>query len=97
MLWVDRERRYLFTTTVTNLQSGTMYIARWMRSCNLSKKNTTETNLPEDVEPYYATSSRIYLHNSCLQDDLKLEKKLVIKEWALLKNVSFLAMKYVCS
>ena len=92
VLWVDRERRYFVTTTGTTLPGSSIYRERWRRVGNESRRTTTETQIPSIAETYYMAASQIDRHNRCRQDDLKLEKKFLVKEWSQRVNTSLLAI-----
>ena len=91
ILWVDRERRYFIATVGTTLPGATIYRERWRRIDNESRKTVTETSIPEVAETYYSAASQIDRHNRCRQDDPKLEKKFLVKEWSQRVNTSLLA------
>lgn len=63
VLCVDHERRYFVKSTGTTLFGRTIYHERWRRVSNVSKKKTTETNIPAVVDQFYGAASRIDRHN----------------------------------
>ena len=47
---------------------------------------------PKSCELYYACCAMVDRHNRCRQADLKLERKLVTKDWSKRLNISLLSI-----
>ena len=95
-IWMDRERHY-FIASASLLDSGILYSHnRW---CQVSleldalPENVELTILqPKAMEVYYWTCSVIDQHNRHCQDNLKTEKKLETKKWAMRVNLTIFLM-----
>jgi len=92
VMWMDRDRRYFISTTGTTNLGTPIYRERWRTANGVSEKVEMEIQIPDVCETYYDTCSRIDRHNRCRQDDLKLEKKLEVKDWSMRVNSSLLAI-----
>lgn len=97
VMWIDRDRRYFISSTGTTEPGHENYRERWRSRNGIAVRESIEIAIPMVCEEYYDTCSMIDRHNRCRQDDLGLEKKFEVKDWATRVNTSLLAICIVDS
>lgn len=92
VMWVERYRRYLVSTTGTTNPDEKIYHQRWISRNGTPVLESIEISIPMVCEHCYDICSEIDRHNRCRQDDLGLEKKFEVKDWATRVHTSLLAI-----
>ena len=90
VMLIDRGRRYFVSSAGTTNPGSAIYRERWNTKNGVTSKERITVGIPDVCEKYYDTCPKIDIHNRCLQDDLKLEKKFVVKNWSTRVNTTIL-------
>ena len=95
VMWLDRERRYFVSSTGTTNLGTPFYRERWRKRNGKTTLESEETDIPEVCQEYFKTCAAIDEHNRCRQDELKLEKKIEVKDWSWRVNTTLLSIAIV--
>ena len=103
VMWVDRDRRYFIVTDGSTKPGTVIERTRWRQFNDADEafqmippefrvgnaaQTQTLTNQPEAIEWYYDICSLIDRHNRSRQDNLKLERKVLTKDWSKRFNLT---------
>ena len=95
-VWMDRDRRY-FIANHSSLLPGKPCTRERLRQVSTAPNAAPEhveleIPQPKAAEHYYSANAKIDESNRVRQDDFKLERKLVTKDWAIRVNHSIMGM-----
>ena len=97
--WVDRERRYFISNTLS-LSAGQPFVRkRWRQVDQTADASPEKVELlvqqPKATEVYYSVCSKIDRHNRNRQDTLRMERKVETRLWWKRVGTSLLSMVIV--
>lgn len=91
IMWVDRSRRYFVSTGGKTLSGNNQEHLRWLQeNDDAPHQRFFSIPIPKVAEDYYSCAGRIDRHNTCLQDDINMERSFRVREWSSRVNTSLL-------
>lgn len=92
LMKLDIEKRYFSSSYSVTSPGDKITFKKWKNEGQESKKTDSWVKILEREELYYNTYSRIIRQNRCRQDDLRLERSILVKKWSRTLNITLLSI-----